>query len=105
MGKQRKSAALILHAVEIILDPGFTNTNLRMIHLSIDPSLPANQPENLKPELEENEFIEVFSCPLDKLWSECKRFEGEGYAIDARVGSLAEGIEVGRRYRIGGKGG
>ena len=72
-----------------------------MIHLSIDPSLPANQPENLKPELEENEFIEVFSCPLDKLWNECKRLEGEGYAIDARVGSLAEGIEVGRRYGIG----
>ena len=72
-----------------------------MIHLSIDLANPANQPENLKPELEENEFIEIFSVPLRELWAECKRLEGEGYAIDARVGSLAEGIEVGRRW-VGG---
>ena len=71
-----------------------------MIHVTIDPDLPANQPENLKPELEENEFIEVFSCPLKDLWKECKRLESEGYAIDARVGSLAEGIEVGKRWGI-----
>lgn len=83
------------------VDPGFCNTNLRMIHLSIDLSNPANRTENLKPELEENEFIEIFSVPLRELWGECKRLEGEGYAIDARVGSLAEGIEVGRRW-VGG---
>ncbi|KAI9743391.1 MAG: hypothetical protein M1818_003237 [Claussenomyces sp. TS43310] len=77
-------------------DPGFTNTNLRMIHVTIDMSDPANQ--DLKPELEENEFIEVFSVPLKDLWTECKRLEKDGYAIDARVGTLAEGIEVGRRW-------
>ncbi|MCJ1392828.1 hypothetical protein MMC18_005700 [Xylographa bjoerkii] len=81
-------------------DPGFTNTNLCMVHVSIDTSLPENQPENLKPELEENEFIEVFSVPLKQLWSECQKLEGEGYAIDARVGTLAEGIEVARKWGL-----
>lgn len=84
-------------------DPGFTNTNLCMVHVSIDVSLPENQPENLKPELEENEFIEVFSVPLKSLWTECQRLEGEGYAIDARVGTLAEGIEVAKKWELFGR--
>lgn len=72
-----------------------------MIHVRIDPKNPANLPENLKPHLEPNEYIEVFMCPLGDLWKMCKQWEGEGYAIDARVGSLAEGIEVGRRWGVG----
>ncbi len=54
----------------------------------------------MKPELEENEFIEVFSTPLKDLYAECKKLEKEGYAIDARVGTLAEGIEVARRWKL-----
>ena len=79
-------------------DPGFCNTNLNMVHVTVDMSLPENQ--NLQPELEENEFIEVFSTPLKDLYAECKKFEEEGYAIDARVGTLAEGIEVARRWKL-----
>lgn len=80
------------------VDPGFCNTNLNMVHVKVDMSLPANQ--NLKPELEENEFIEVFSVPLKGLYAECKKLEKEGYAIDARVGTLAEGIEIARRWKL-----
>ncbi|CAN8100786.1 unnamed protein product [Discula destructiva] len=79
-------------------DPGFCNTNVEMVHVSIDMSLPANL--DPKPELEENEFIEVFYVPLAKLWEECKRLEVEGYAIDARVGTLAEGIELARQFKF-----
>lgn len=79
-------------------DPGFCNTNLRMVHVSIDMSLAENQ--NLKPELEENEFIEVFQVPLSNLFDECKRLEAEGCAIDARVGTLAEGIELAKRFKF-----
>ena len=61
-------------------------------------SLPENQ--NPKPQLEENEFIEVFTVPLADLWSECKKLEAQGCAIDARVGTLAEGIELGRRFKF-----
>ncbi|CAF9936082.1 MAG: hypothetical protein ALECFALPRED_006699 [Alectoria fallacina] len=79
-------------------DPGFCNTNLNLVHVNVDMSLQENQ--NLKPELEENEFIEVFSTPLKTLYAECKRLEAEGYAIDARVGTLAEGIEVAKKWKI-----
>jgi 8-oxo-dGTP pyrophosphatase MutT (NUDIX family) len=79
-------------------DPGFCNTNLRMVHVTIDMSHPSNQPDTLKTELEENEFIEVFSVPIAKLWEECQRLEKEGYAIDARVGTLAEGMELAKKF-------
>ncbi len=79
-------------------DPGFCNTNLNMVHVTVDMNLPQNQ--ELKPELEDNEFIEVFSLPLKDLYAECKKLETEGYAIDARVGTLAEGIELARRWKL-----
>ncbi|KAK4103345.1 hypothetical protein N658DRAFT_468049 [Parathielavia hyrcaniae] len=79
-------------------DPGFCNTNLRMVHVSVDMSLPENQ--NLQPELEENEFIEVFLVKLADLWEECVRLEAEGYAIDARIANLGEGIEMAKKFKL-----
>lgn len=69
-----------------------------MVHVTVDMERPENQ--TLKTELEENEFIEVFTCPLKHLYAECKRLEKEGYAIDARVGTLAEGIELAKRWKL-----
>lgn len=69
-----------------------------MVHVSIDMSLPENQ--NLKPELEDSEFIEVFTVKLADLYAECKKLEDKGYAIDARVGTLAEGIEVAKQFKL-----
>jgi ADP-ribose pyrophosphatase len=80
------------------VDPGFTNTNLCMVHVTVDMSLPENQ--NLKPELEENEFIEVFLVKLADLWNECIRLEAEGYAIDARIANLAEGTEIAKKFKL-----
>ncbi|KAK0749188.1 NUDIX hydrolase domain-like protein [Schizothecium vesticola] len=79
-------------------DPGFCNTNLKMVHVSVDMSLPANQ--DLKPELEDNEFIEVFHVRLADLWQECIRLEAQGYAIDARIANIAEGIEIAKKYKL-----
>ncbi|KAI7777619.1 hypothetical protein LA080_003350 [Diaporthe eres] len=92
VGKVTESSPLMWN------DPGFCNTNLRMVHVSIDMSLPENQ--NLKPELEENEFIEVFYVPLRNLWEECKKLEAQGFGIDARVGTLAEGIELAKQFKL-----
>lgn len=69
-----------------------------MVHVTVDMSDPRNQ--DLKPELEENEFIECFSIPLTDLYAACRDFEAQGYAIDARVGTLAEGIEVAKKWKI-----
>lgn len=79
-------------------DPGFCNTNLKMVHATIDLADPANQ--NPKPELEDGEFIETFTVPLTNLWSTIAKFAHDGYAIDTQVGTLAEGIEVSKRWRL-----
>ncbi|KAF4455606.1 adp-ribose pyrophosphatase [Fusarium austroafricanum] len=79
-------------------DPGFCNTNLKMVHVSVDMELPENQ--DLKPMLEDSEFIEVFTVKLKDLWDVCKTFESEGCAIDARVGTLAEGILLAQRFKL-----
>lgn len=83
---------------DLSADPGFCNTNLNMVHVSVD----MNHPDNLnpKPELEENEFIECFSVPLTELYEELRKLESQGYAIDARVGTLAEGIEVAKQWKL-----
>jgi ADP-ribose pyrophosphatase len=67
-----------------------------MVHVHVDMSRPENQ--DPKPQLEDNEFIECFSVPLKELYAETKRLEAAGYAIDARVGTLAEGIELARKW-------
>lgn len=79
-------------------DPGFCNTNLRMVHMTVDMSLPENQ--NPQPQLEDDEFIEVFTAPLEGLWELCKKLEAEGVAIDARVGTLAEGVLLAQQFKL-----
>jgi ADP-ribose pyrophosphatase len=69
-----------------------------MVHVRVDMALPENQ--NPKPELEDNEFIECFSIPMASLFAETQRLEQEGYAIDARVGTLAEGIELAKKLKL-----
>jgi ADP-ribose pyrophosphatase len=69
-----------------------------MVHVRVDMTLPENQ--NPKPELEDNEFIECFSVPMVSLFAETQRLEREGYAIDARVGTLAEGIELAKKLKL-----
>ncbi|GAD97433.1 ADP-ribose pyrophosphatase [Paecilomyces variotii No. 5] len=79
-------------------DPGFCNTNENLVHVRVDMSLPENQ--NPEPQLEDNEFIECFTVPLNNLLDEIKKLDEQGYAIDARVGLLAEGIELSKRMGL-----
>lgn len=81
-------------------DPGFCNTNTKMIFVEVDMADPRNQEENLKPELEENEYIECFSIPLATLWDDLGKLEKEGFAIDARVGTLAQGMEIAKKWKL-----
>ncbi|OQV08226.1 NUDIX domain-containing protein [Cladophialophora immunda] len=80
-------------------DPGFCNTNTKMIFVEVDMRNPRNQEENLKPELEESEYIECFTLPLDNLWNELAELEAKGFAIDARVGTLAQGMEIAKKWK------
>lgn len=77
-------------------DPGMTNTNTSLFYVKVDMNKPENQ--NLKPQLEENEFIETFTVKLDNFYKEIRKMEAQGYAIDARVATLAEGFELRRKF-------
>ena len=78
-------------------DPGFCTTNTKMIFVEVDMEDRRNQ--NPEPELEENEYIETFTVPLDDLWNELTKMEEDGYAIDARVGTLAQGMEIAKKWK------
>lgn len=79
-------------------DPGFCNTNLKLVHVSVDLTDPKNQ--NPQPQLEENEFIETFTAPLDKLPETLRYLADQGYKLDARIQNIADGIELARQYSL-----
>lgn len=78
-------------------DPGFCNTNTKMIFVDVDMRDPRNR--DPKPELEDGEFIETFTIPLRGFWEELGRLEKQGYAIDARVATLAQGLEMAKMWK------
>lgn len=80
----------------VFSDPGFCNTNMRMVHVEIDLNDPRNQ--NPQPQLEENEFIECFSVPLKDLPEEVRKLAASGYNLDARVANIADGIELAQSF-------
>jgi len=83
-------------------DPGFTNTATHLIHVRVDLSHEGNKAPGTKTRLEENEHVDAFWVPVSELYARCVALEREeGYAIDARVGTLAEGIEMARRLGLG----
>lgn len=78
-------------------DPGFCTTNTKMVFVEVDMTDPKNQ--NPQPDLEENEYIETFTIPLDNLWNELEKLDEQGFAIDARVGTLAQGMEIAKKWK------
>lgn len=78
-------------------DPGFCNTNTKMVFVEVDMTDPRNQ--NPQPELEENEYIETFTLPLDNLWNGLEELDKQGYGIDARVATLAQGMEIAKKWK------
>ncbi|KAI6251118.1 hypothetical protein HI914_00751 [Erysiphe necator] len=98
IGEISISTSIMLNGTSSYSNPGFCNTNLKMIHMTVDMNNPKNQ--NPQPELEENEFIEVFTLPLKSLFAQCEIWEREGFGLDARVATLAEGIELARKWSL-----
>ncbi|CAI4267727.1 ATM_1a_G0003100.mRNA.1.CDS.1 [Saccharomyces cerevisiae] len=92
------SGKIISKSPTVFNDPGFTNTNLCLVTLEVDMSLPENQ----KPvtQLEDNEFIECFSVELHKFPDEMVKLDQQGYKLDARVQNVAQGILMAKQYHI-----
>lgn len=82
----------------IFNDPGFTNTNMSLLTVEVDMSLP----ENLNPQtdLEPNEFIECFTVSFANLSAELDALYAQGYRLDARLQNVAHGIEIARQYGL-----
>ena len=82
----------------IFNDPGFTNTNMSIVTVEVDMSLPEKQ--NPKANMEDNEFIECFKIPLSKFPEEIGKLYEQGYKLDARLQNIAFGISFARRYNL-----
>lgn len=95
-------------------DPGFCNTNLKLVTVSVDLNDPRNQ--NPTPHLEDGEFIESFTgmcvdvssrgnllttqVPLKTFPEEMRRLADQGFKLDARLQNVAVGLELAQQYSL-----
>lgn len=79
-------------------DPGFCNTNLKLVTVSVDLNDERNK--NPQPKLEDGEFIECFTVPLKSFPEELRKLEKAGYRLDARIQNIADGVELAREYGL-----
>lgn len=79
-------------------DPGFCNTNLKLVRVDVDMKDIRNQQPQAQ--LEDGEFIESFSVPLKELHERLVEMEGQGFILDARVQNVAEGIKIAQQYQL-----
>lgn len=78
--------------------PASSSSTTFMIQISIDMEKEENQ--NAKPQLEDDESIECFWVPFKDLYEECRRLEGQGFAIDGKLGAFAEGLEATKVWKM-----
>lgn len=83
---------LIKQSPVMYADPGITDATSVVLTCEVDLSKKENQ--NVKPELEDGEFIEMFEVELAELEKTIERLDKEGYALDARVAGIIEGFVV-----------
>lgn len=77
----------------IYSDPGLTNANMALVTVDIDLAHENNQ--NPQPQLEDGEFIEVFTLPLSELLDGLvKVCQEQDCVVDARLYHLAVGLKL-----------
>lgn len=85
--------SLSQHEVSLFSDPGLTNANMALVTMDVDMSKPENK--NPVPELEDGEFIEVFTLPLSNLMEGLVEVaKKEGCVVDARLYHFAVGLQL-----------
>lgn len=83
---------LIKQSPVMYADPGITDATAVVLTCEIDLSKPENQ--NVKPDLDDGEFIEVFDVELSELEKTVESLAKQGYALDARVAGIIDGFVV-----------
>lgn len=80
-------------SISLFSDPGLTNANMALVTMDVDMGDERNQ--HPQPQLEDGEFIEVFTLPLLNflrgLEEVCQK---EGCVVDARLYHFAEGLRL-----------
>lgn len=80
-------------SISLFSDPGLTNANMALVTMDVDMADERNQ--HPQPQLEDGEFIEVFTLPLLNflrgLEEVCQK---EGCVVDARLYHFAEGLRL-----------
>jgi ADP-ribose pyrophosphatase len=87
---------IVSKSMTIFSDPGFCNTNLNLVTVKIDLNDERNK--NPIPQLEDGEFIEIFTVPLKDFDQQLIKLHNQGYNIDARVQNVAEGIKIAQKF-------
>ncbi|KAL6935460.1 related to ADP-ribose pyrophosphatase [Hanseniaspora guilliermondii] len=83
---------LIKQSPVMYADPGITDATSVVLTCEVDLSKPENQ--NVKPNLDDGEFIEMFDVELSELEKTVESLSNQGYALDARVGGIIDGFVV-----------
>lgn len=89
---------VVSKSMTLFSDPGFCNTNLKLVTVKVDMNDKRNkQPV---PQLEDGEFIETFTVPLKSFSEQLHQLQEQGYKIDARVQNVAEGIKIAQQFHL-----
>ncbi|CAN3368972.1 hypothetical protein DICA4_F18272 [Diutina catenulata] len=72
-------------------DPGLSNANMVMAYVDVDLTDPRN--EAPQQQLDDGEYIEVFTVPVASLRQELDQLKEQGDEIDSRLYHFAAGIE------------
>ncbi|KAI1818565.1 NUDIX domain-containing protein [Poronia punctata] len=78
--------------------PASSSSVSAVVQVKVDPDREENK--NPKPQLEDGEFIECFWLPMKDLYEECRKWQTQGYAIDAKLGGFIEGLEAARIWNV-----
>eukprot|EP00123_Amoebidium_parasiticum_P011855 comp20941_c1_seq1/m.27987 comp20941_c1_seq1/g.27987 ORF comp20941_c1_seq1/g.27987 comp20941_c1_seq1/m.27987 type:complete len:215 (-) comp20941_c1_seq1:192-836(-) len=73
-------------------DPGITNANMRMVVVKVNMDSEENKCP--VPECDPGEFIETTVVPMTGFCAMLEGLERQGYALDARLMSMAYGMEL-----------
>lgn len=85
--------------MELYSDPGLTNANMSLAYVDVDLTNPLNQ--HPVPQLEEGEFIETFSLPINNLLADLTSLcRTESCVLDARLYHLAVGINLQQQLTV-----
>lgn len=79
-------------------DPGMTSANMKLVTVEINTDLEENAPTNIKPELEDGEFIERHVVPIKDLVKTLLDMDKRGFMVDARLMHLALGMDIHRHF-------